>query len=184
MRWALETAPVILTSWDSPFQLEDLSLGASKVAALRTDHDPVFDLGDAGRRPGDAFGFLAFDPGANSAFQYHLTAVGFDGDTIGVDLGVSLERFHNLVLKLRGLHLGLHRDDVGHALDALHLAHGVFSGGFLILPLHRAFQSYPAILDDDFDPVMGDRQFGLQGRHRVARNVRIGALIDRRQPDL
>lgn len=66
------------------FQLEDLSLAASKVAALRTDHDP--DLGDAGRRPGDGFGFLAFDPGANSAFQYHLTAVGFDSDPIGVDL--------------------------------------------------------------------------------------------------
>src|ERR1700731_4098166 len=53
-----------------------------------------------------------------------------------------------------------------------------------LLPLHRAPQSDPAVLDDELDPVIRNRQFRLQGRNRVSRNTRIGTLIDRRQPDL
>src|SRR6476660_8666298 len=135
MRWALGTEPVILTSWDSPSGLVSADNGVVLVrtAILWADHNPIFDFGDAGRRPGDALRFLALDPGADGAFQYHLAAVGFDGDPIGVHLGISLECFHDLALEFRGFYLGFHRDDVGHALDALHPSHGVFSGGFLIL---------------------------------------------------
>src|SRR6202043_1134838 len=125
------------------FLLEGFVCGWCQVRRrlrLGTDHDPVFDLGDAGRRPGDALRFLALDPGANGTFQYHLASVRFDGNPIGVRLGISLECLHDLALEVRGLHLGLHRDDVGHALYAFHLSHCGLSGGFLILPLHRAFQ--------------------------------------------
>src|SRR4030088_414435 len=166
------------------FPYTTLFRSAGQTSRLRTDHNPVFDLGDAGRRPGDALGFLALDPGANGAFQYHLAAVRFDGDPIGVQLGISLEGFHDLALKLRGLDLGLHSDDVGHTLYALLFSHGVLSGGLLILPLRRAFQGYPVVLDDDLDSVIGSRQFGLQGGNHIPRNIRIGTLINRRQPNL
>src|ERR1700692_471671 len=163
MRWALEPEPVILASWDSPSGWVTADSGAvlARTAVLWADHNPVFDSGDAGRRPGDALRFLALDPGANGAFQYHLAAVGFDGDPIGVHLGISLECFHDLSLELRGLHLGLDRDDVGHTFNAFHPSHRVLSGGFLILPLHRAFQGNPAVLDENLDPVMRNRQFRL-----------------------
>ena len=100
---------------------------------------------------------------------FSITSLPFasTGDPIGFQLGISLEGFHDLALKLRGLDLGLHSDDVGHTLYALHFSHGVLSGGLLILPLHRAFQGYPAILDDDLDSVIGNRQFGLQGGNRT-----------------
>src|ERR1700709_2548186 len=81
-------------------------------------------LGDAGRRPGDALGFFALDPGANGTLQYHLAAVGFDGDPVGVHLGAALERFLDLAFQVRGLHLRLDCDDVGYPLHALHLSHG------------------------------------------------------------
>src|ERR1700681_1491616 len=159
-------------------------LSAGPGSLSRTDHDAIFDVGDARRRPRDALGFLAFHPGANGAFQCHLAAVRFDLDPISVHLGVSLERFLDLALELGGLHLRLYRDDVGDALNALHLSHGGFSGGFLILPLRRAFQGYPAVLHDDLDLVVRDRQFRLQGCDSVFGNIRIGTLINRRQPDL
>src|SRR3984957_2994080 len=157
---------------------------SAETALLRTDHDAVFDLGDAGRRPGDALGFLALDPGANGAFQRHHAAVRFDGDPIGIHLGISLECVLDLALELRGFHLRLHRNDVVDTRDALHFSHRDFSSGFLILPLRRAFQSDPAVPDDDLDPVVRDRQFRLQGCDSIFGNVRIGPLIDRRQPDL
>src|SRR5258708_28913345 len=151
--WALGTEPVILTSWESPSSLRTADNGVvlARTAVLWADYNPVFHFGDAGRRPGDALRFLAFDPGANGAFQYHLAAVGFDRDPIGVQLGISLECFHDLALEFGGLRLGLDLDYVGHALDALHLSHAVFSGGFLILPLHRAFHGHPAVLDAELD---------------------------------
>src|SRR6267143_5300921 len=155
----------------------------NQTAALGTDHDPVFDLGDAWRRPGDALRFLALDPGANGTFQYHLATVRFDRDPIGVDLGISLECVHDLAFKICGFHLGLHRDHVGDPLHPFHPPHSGVSGVFLILPLHRTFEGNPAILDDDLDPVVRDRQFSLQGRNRISRNIRIGTLIDRWQPD-
>src|ERR1700694_5511378 len=98
--------PVILTSWDSPFisGTGDVS-GTAGKDRLGTDHDPVFDLGDAGRRPGDALRFFALDPGANGTLQYHLAAMGFDGDPVGVHFGAALECFLDLAFNLRGLHL-------------------------------------------------------------------------------
>src|SRR3982074_2792216 len=54
----------------------------------------------------------------------------------------------------------------------------------MLLPLHGAFERYPAVLHDDLDLVVGNRQFRLQGGNRVARNIRIGTLIDGRQPHL
>jgi hypothetical protein len=47
-----------------------------------------------------------------------------------------------------------------------------------------ALPSASAVLDDDLDLVVRDRQFRLQGRDSVFRDIRIGALIYRRQPDL
>jgi hypothetical protein len=91
---------VFLTSWDSPFVLEDLLAAVLCQLPLGTNHNPIFDFGDAGRRPGDALRFLPLNPGANGAFQCHLTSVRFDGDSIGVHLGISLECFHDLALKL------------------------------------------------------------------------------------
>jgi hypothetical protein len=44
----------------------------------------------------------------------------------------------DLALKLCGFRLGLHSNDVGYTLHALHLSYGVLGGGFLILPLDRA----------------------------------------------
>src|SRR3979490_3645757 len=96
--------------------------GTLPLAVLRTDYDPIFDVGDAGRRPRDALGFLAFDPGANGTLQDHLAAVSFEGDPIGVHLGVALERFLDLALDVGGLDLGLDRDDGGPALDAFPLS--------------------------------------------------------------
>jgi hypothetical protein len=154
------------------------------VTALWTDHDPVFDVGDARRRPRHALGFLAFDPRANGTFQDHLAAICLDGDPVSVHLGISLECFYDLALKLRRFHLGLHRDDVGDPLDALHLSHRVFGGGLLVLPLHRAFQGDPAVLDDDLDLFMRNRQLRLQGRDSISRDIGIGTLIDRRRPEL
>src|ERR1700681_4826867 len=131
---------------------------SAETALSRTDHDAVFDLGDAGRRPGDALGFLALDPGANGAFQRHHAAVRFDGDPVGVHLGISLDCVLDLALELRGFHLRLHRYDVGDTLDALHFSHRGFGGSFLILTLRRAFPGYPAVLDDELDPVIRNRQ--------------------------
>src|SRR5260370_7512611 len=104
--------PVMLASWESPCCLvcfAECCVVSAETALLRTDHDAVFDLGDAGRRPGDALGFLALDPRANGAFQRHHAAVRFDGDPIGIHLGISLESALNLPLYLRGSHLRLHR---------------------------------------------------------------------------
>src|ERR1700733_12089291 len=118
--------PVTLASWEPPCCLgcfAQCCVVSAETAPLRTDHDAVFDLGDAGRRPGDAFGFLAFHPGANGALQRHLAAARFDLDPIGIQLGVSLERFLDLALELGGLHPRLYRDDVGDTLDTLHLPH-------------------------------------------------------------
>src|SRR5258706_10870718 len=58
---------------------------------------------------------------------FSITSLPFasTGDPIGFQLGISLEGFHDLALKLRGLDLGLHSDDVGHTLYALHFSHGV-----------------------------------------------------------
>src|SRR3982075_636714 len=186
MRWTtLEMEPVISTSWHSPCYLLGLCCAVSdETAGLGTDYNPIFHLGDAGRRPGDALGFLALAPGANRAFQYHLAAVHLDADPVSVDLGISLEGLHDLALKLGRFDLGLHRDQVGDTLDALHLAHSVFSGGLLVLPLHRPFERYPAVLHDDLDLVVGNRQFRLQGGNGIARNIRIWTLIDGRQPHL
>src|ERR1700726_4344610 len=138
---------VTLASWEPPWCLDwfaECCVVSAETALLRTDHDAVFDLGDAGRRPCDAFGFLALHPGANGAFQRHHAAVRFDGDPIAIHLGISLECLLDLALELRGFHLRLHRNDVGDTLDALHFSHRGFSGGSLILPLRRAFQGYPA----------------------------------------
>src|SRR3984957_916491 len=179
--------PVTLASWEPPCCLgcfAECCVVSAETALLRTDYDAFFYFGYSWRRPGDALGFLAFHPGANGAFQCHLAAVRFDGDPIGIHLGVSLERFLDLALELGGLHLRLYRNDVGDTLDALHLPHRGFSSGFLILPLRRAFQNDPAVSDDDLDPVVRDRQFRLQGCDSIFGNVRIGTLIDRRQPDL
>src|SRR5437879_1164115 len=131
MRRYHEMEPAMLTSWEPPVVLTGFAeccAVSDKAPLLRTDHDAVFDLGDAGRRPCDALSFLALDPGADGAFQYHLAALRFDGDPIGVHLGISLERFHDLALKLRALQLRFQRDRVCHSLHALHLPHGDFSG--------------------------------------------------------
>src|SRR3984893_12169592 len=115
--------PVTLASWEPPCCLgcfAECCVVSAETALLRTDHDAVFDLGDARRRPGDTLGFLALYPGANGAFQRHHAAVRFDGYLQRHGLGISLECVLDLLLELRGFYLRLHRNDVGDTLDALH----------------------------------------------------------------
>src|ERR1700743_236076 len=120
--------PETLASWEPPccFDAERYAASA-ETALLRTDRDSIFDRGDPGRRPGDALGFLALDPRMNGAFQRHHTSVRFDGYSIGIQLCISLERFLDLALELRGFHLRLHRNHVGDTLGALHSSHRAFS---------------------------------------------------------
>src|SRR3981189_2218908 len=155
-----------------------------RFALLRTDYDPIFDVGDAGRRPRDALGFLAFDPGADGTPQDHLAAISFDGDPIGVHLGVALERVLDLALDVGGLDLGADRNHVAHALDAFRFSHGALGGGLLILPLRRPLQGDPAVLDNDLDLVVRNRQVRLHGGNRIPGNGRTRTLIYRWQPDL
>lgn len=80
-------------------QLRPCGSALQHVYALRTNHNPIVDHGHARRRPCNALRFLTLDPGVNRAFQHHCAAFGFNGDAIGVDLGVSLERFLDLAFK-------------------------------------------------------------------------------------
>ena len=48
-------------------------------------------------------------------------------------------------------------DQIADALDALDPAHCGLGRAALVLPLHLAFESHPAVLDDDLDVLRGDR---------------------------
>src|SRR4030081_2585586 len=58
-----------------------------------------------------------------------------------------------------------------------------FSDTSSLTRLRRAFEVNPAILDDDLDPIVGNRQLRFQGCDSISRNIGVGALVDRRQPN-
>jgi len=91
------TELAILTSWDSLLSWMRLSL--TNVAARRatTDYDPIFDV--VMRAPTTRRARLPrVRSRSDGTLQDHLAAVSFDGDPIGIHLGVALERFLDLAL--------------------------------------------------------------------------------------
>lgn len=70
---------MIVTSFGSPFSLRCNSV-------LGAHDDAIVDLAHAGRRPGDALSFLAFDPGAHRSFKDHFAAVGLDVEANGSEV--------------------------------------------------------------------------------------------------
>jgi hypothetical protein len=78
-------------------------------------------------------------------------------DAVGIDFGVALEGLLDLLLDLGGRGAQLDLDQIADALDALDPAHCGLGRAALVLPLHLAFESHPAVLDDDLDVLRGDR---------------------------
>ena len=81
----------------------------------------------SGRPPGGAFGLLALGPRADRALQDHLAAVGFDGDAVGIELGVAAKGILDLAPDLGGNHAGLEDKQVADALDAFDPQHRVLA---------------------------------------------------------
>src|SRR5947209_17066985 len=83
-----------------------------RAMALRAHDDPVFHLGDAGRRPGGSLGLFTFDPRPHDPFQGDLAAVRFNCDAIRIDLGIASECVLDLALDLRRLGAWLEQNQV------------------------------------------------------------------------
>src|SRR5450830_186866 len=83
----------------------------------------------------------------NLAFELH---------DIAIDLGIALEGFFDALLDIDNVHPRAQGDLVVHTQHTGQLAHGPFSGFFLILPVHFAFQGDPAFLHNDLDGVFGN----------------------------
>src|SRR5438270_8265716 len=86
---------------------------------LRLDHDPILDLGDAGRRPGDTFCLLAFGPGAHRALEHDLATSRLDGDAVRIDLRAAPECLLDFAFDLRGLDPWLQADKIADSLHPL-----------------------------------------------------------------
>ena len=87
--------------------------------------------------------------------------IGFDGDALGIDLGVAAKGFLDLALDLGGHDAGLEDDQVADPLDASDAPHCVLGAGALVVPLGVPFERDPAVLDDHLHVFGGVRELAL-----------------------
>jgi hypothetical protein len=126
-------------------------LSVSGRIRLWTNGDAIFDFGDTWRRPGNALGLLALDPGPHGTLKDDFATVGLDHDAIGVDFRIALERFLNLSLDVLRLCAGPELNLVAHAFDPFDPAYCFLRRLPLVLPLDLAFETHPAVLDNHLD---------------------------------
>src|SRR6185312_11021006 len=105
--------------------------------------------------------------------QGDLTVVLLDRDRVGIDLRVAPESGGDLVLQPIGGNTRLHPDRVPHTHYATQVVHRLFGTLALIVPLHRAFERYLAVLYGRFDLLPGNGQVRLQGRDGIPGQLRI-----------
>src|SRR3954464_2087725 len=67
------------------------------------DGKPVVDVGDTGRRPGRLYRRVVLRPRAHGSGEDRGPVHRFDGDVVGVELGVALHRLLDGVLDVAGV---------------------------------------------------------------------------------
>src|SRR5207237_1752949 len=128
-----------------------------EIPLLGVDHNPVFDLDGAGRRPGDALRLLALGPRMHGALKDHLTTLRLDPNTVGVDPGVAAESFFDHALDPPWLSLRLQRDQVDDALDSPDMVNHTLRPLALELPFDLAFERDHPVRDGRPDMIGHER---------------------------
>src|SRR2546423_9515759 len=112
----------------------------ARIAIALGAHDnPILHFSDARRSPGSSLGLFAFDPRPNRPLEDDLAAARFDGDAVGIDLGIAPECFLDPPLDFGGLGARLELDQIADAFDAFDSTHRSLGRTALLLPLDLAF---------------------------------------------
>ena len=116
----------------------------ARIAIALGAHDnPILHFSDARRSPGGSLGLFAFDPRPNRPLEDDLAAARFDGDAVGIDLGIAPECLLYLPLDFCGLGVRLELDQIADAFDAFDSTYRILGRAALILPLGLAFERTP-----------------------------------------
>ncbi len=94
---------------------------------------------------------------AERAAQNHFTAIGLDGDAVGIHFGAPAQGILDLAPDGGGLCFRPHRDQIRDTFYAAHAPHGLLRVLSRIIPFHAAFERDPAVLHHDLHVRRGER---------------------------
>ena len=100
----------------------------------------VLHRGNAGGRPGGAFGDLSLVPGMDLAAESHLAALGLNGDPRRVQLGVPVQRLLDFILDLDNRYRRVDQYQIGDAGNTGELVDSGFGFALLKPPIDIAGQ--------------------------------------------
>src|SRR6266850_2269412 len=142
----------------------------------RGNRNFVFDLGDSGGVPGDAFGLLTFEPRVNRTLQDNFAATGFDFDPLSIKLGVPFQCLFNFVFHTGFTRRRLNLNEIDDSFYAPKITHGVFGSCPLVSPVDSAFQGDPTLIYDNFNFVARNTTGPVERICRRLCNILVGAL--------